>query len=277
MMHDVRQEFAAVVSRTDDRVELDRGALLIAKSIQPEIDIDHYLHLIDLMAEHVALRTRGLTDPRHIIRELNRYLFDDEKFKGNTDTYYDPRNSFLNEVLDRRVGIPVALSILYMELARRLEFKLEGVGLPGHFIIRHTQGGEELFIDPFNQGALLTEEDCRRRLEGLYGDKVPFDRRYLQPVARKRILTRMLNNLKAIFLHAQDPLSAVQMVELILCVDPDSPDEVKARGLLYLQLECFGQACADLERYIALSPESDDLEAVQKYLLTARELTAKLN
>lgn len=277
MSSNVRKAFADLVSRPDEAIELDRGALLIAKSCQPELEIEPYLQLLDLMAEHVKLRLRGTTDARLTIAEINRYLFEDEHFVGNNDSYYDPRNSYLNEVMDRKVGIPISLSILYLEIGRRLGFKLEGVGLPGHFMVKHPGAQGDILIDPYHQGSIVTEEDCRVRLEGLFGGQVPFDKRFLQAMAPRKILMRMLNNLKAIFLHAHDLVNAVNMVELSLCADPDNPEEIKARGLLYLQLECFGQAWSDLERYVELCPEADDLEAMQKYLTAAKELTSKIN
>jgi len=277
MQEAVRQEFTSVVNQPDHCIRLDRAALLIAKATQADVDVEHYVQMLDLLSEHAALRIRDLEEPPEIILSLNRYLFEDEKFTGNTETYYDPRNSFLNEVLERRTGVPVSLSLLYMELGRRLNFRIDGVGLPGHFIVKHPGPRGDILIDPFHKGQILSEVDCEQRLRELYSNKIPFERRYLKSISRRRVLRRMINNLKAIYLHARDALSAIEMVELTLCMAPDDPEEIKARGLLYLQLECFGLAAADLEHYLELRPVEADRESVQAYLIKAKQRKATLN
>lgn len=271
------REFKALLAQPDDELELDRGALLIAKAFQPELDIETYLHRLDLMAEHAAVRLRDIIGSRQSIAALNQYLFEDERFRGNTDAYYDPRNSFLNEVLDRRTGIPVTLSVIYMELARRLGFAVEGVGLPGHFIIKHPGPERDIFIDPFNHGAILSESDCEARLRAMYGQEAELDERFLAAIPRRRILSRMLTNLKAIFLHAGEPLSAIKVIDLSLCIDPDNAEDFRNRGLLYLELECFGLAWQDLEQYLALSPDADDAPQVAKAMDVAREQAQRIN
>lgn len=267
----------ALLQVPDDELELDRGALLIAKAFQPDLDIDSYLQRLDLMAEHVSLRLKDVIGSRQSIAALNQYLFDDEQFTGNTDAYYDPRNSYLNEVLERKTGIPVTLSVIYMEVARRLGFAVEGVGLPGHFILKHPGPDYDIYLDPFSQGRILSEDDCEQMLRAMFGGAADFDRRYLEALPRRRVLTRMLNNLKGIFLHARDSLSAIKAIDLSLCLDPDNADDIKARGLLYLELECFGTAWQDLERYLELQPEAEDAAQIQSFLTVAREQAMRMN
>lgn len=271
------REFKRLLAQPDDELELDRGSLLIAKVFQPDLDIETYLHRLDLMAEHAAVRLRDIIGSRQSIAALNQYLFEDERFRGNTDAYYDPRNSFLNEVLDRRAGIPVTLSVIYMELGRRLGFALEGVGFPGHFIIKHPGPEKDIFIDPFNHGAVLTEVDFEARLRAMYGQEADLDERFLAAVPRRRILSRMLTNLKAIFLHAGEKLHAIKVIDLSLCVDPDNAEDLRNRGLLYLELECFRLAWQDLEKYLEVCPDADDAPQVTKALEVAREQALLIN
>ena len=277
MSESVREALVDVVRRPDDAIELDRGALLIAKEITASLDVESYLSRIDLMSEHVARRLIGNPKPAQVLAELNHYLFEEEGFVGDTQTYYDPRNSFLNEVLERRTGIPVSLSVLYMELGRRLGLRLEGIGFPGHFLVRFSPGVDALVIDPFHSGKILSKRDCRELLEGLYGSKVLFDAQLLKASSRKRILYRILCNLKAIYHHAGDLHAAVKMVELALCIDPNSAEDIKARGMLYYELECFTQAWTDLERYMDLRPDAEDRHKIWEYLLKAKARVGKVH
>src|SRR4029453_5021658 len=142
-------------------------------------------------------RLKGIDgNPFAVIDALNTCLFVEEGFRGDTEEYFDPRNSFLNEVLDRKRGIPITLSVIYMEVAARLGYSMRGVGFPGHFIGRHATEGRDILIDPFHQGEILMPEDCRGRLKAVFGTEVPFNTRYLDSVGKRQILTRMLENLK---------------------------------------------------------------------------------
>jgi regulator of sirC expression with transglutaminase-like and TPR domain len=166
------------------------------------------------------------------IEHLNAYLFEERGFRGNTQEYYDPRNSFLNDVIDRRLGIPITLSVVYMEVGRRVGMPLQGVGMPGHFIMKYADPEEDIYIDPFNRGRILSHEACEELLHDVYGEPVPFQETFLAPVSKKQILSRILMNLKAIYIHTKDYLRALSVVERQLIIQPDTEQEVKDRAAL---------------------------------------------
>jgi regulator of sirC expression with transglutaminase-like and TPR domain len=246
-------------------LDLAEAALLIAREEYPELDVSGYVARLDEMGR--ALRTRLQEEPRpeRAIMALNRYFFQEEGFHGNTDAYYDPRNSYLNDVLDRRTGIPITLSTVYMEVARRAGLDVDGVGLPGHFVVRVNLPGHPLLIDPFHRGALLSPEDCQQRLDRIFGGKVKVEARMLASCSHKSMLERMLRNLKAIYLKEQDHLRALRTVELLLEIEPHSAEDVRDRGTIYAALDCYALAARDLEAYLALVPAAPE----------ARELAAK--
>lgn len=261
----------------DDELPLDRAALLVASAFQPELDMDVYLSRIDLLADQASRKVRSVIGSRLQLAELREFLFIQEGFRGNREAYYDPRNAFLSEVLDRKLGIPVSLGILYMEVARRLELQMDGVGLPGHFIVRHEAPEGEFLIDPYTQGTLLAVEDCEHLIRSLYGEQAQLDERYLKPISRTRVLKRLLSHLKGVYLHAGNKTQAITTLDLALTVDPTFPDDLKARGLLYLELECFHAAQSDLERYLALETDAPDAGRIKTLLSRARGQIRKLN
>jgi regulator of sirC expression with transglutaminase-like and TPR domain len=175
------------------------------------------------------------------------------------------------------VGIPITLAVVYMELGRRIGFPIEGVGMPGHFLVGHTGGGEHFLIDPFNAGALLTEEDCQRLLDRIFDGKVSFEPRFLEPVGPRQILTRMLQNLKVIYFNARDYRRAVSVVERLLVLHPDSATEIRDRGLLLSQLKAYGPASRDLERYLRMTPGAEDCEVIRTHLRSLRQRFVLLN
>ncbi|MGH7404707.1 MAG: SirB1 family protein, partial [Candidatus Methylomirabilales bacterium] len=229
----IRNRFGAIVARPDEQINLAEAALFIAAEEYPHLDIRGYLDRISRIAERIKDRVGPELEPVRLIQELNRSLFDEEGFRGNSEDYYDPKNSFLNEVIDRRKGIPITLSILYMEIAWRLDLPLVGVGLPGHFIVKYEAAEREILVDPFHQGALLSEEDCQRTLDRIYIGKVAFHRDLLTRTPKRLILARMLNNLKSIYLQRGDLLRALGVAERLVLIDPDSPNLLRDRGLIY--------------------------------------------
>jgi len=220
------------MSGADNRLDLGRASLLIAGEEYPGLDILRYVAKLEAMAAAVRPGVLTTDDPIAKIEHLNRYLFEERGFRGNTQEYYDPRNSFLNEVLDRRLGIPITLSVVYMEVGRRVGMPLQGVGMPGHFIMTYADAEEELYIDPFNAGRILSRAACEALLEDVYAEAVPFQETFLTPVSKKQILSRMLMNLKAIYLHTKDYLKALSVVERQLIVQPDSEQDRKDRAAL---------------------------------------------
>ncbi|MEE9172362.1 MAG: transglutaminase-like domain-containing protein [candidate division NC10 bacterium] len=262
----IRSRFAGMVDRAEEQIDLAEAALLIAAEEYPHLDTEGYLGRIGGMAERVKDRVSLELDPVTVIEELNRYLFDEEGFRGNSEDYDDPKNSFLNEVIDRRKGIPITLSILYMEIAWRLDLHLVGVGLPGHFIIKYQSGDREILIDPFHRGALLSEEDCQRTLDQIYKGKMAFHRGLLTSTPKRSILARMLNNLKGSYLRRKNFPGALRVVQRLLIIHPDSPTEVRDRGLIYGEMKQIPLAIADLRHYLDAVEEADDREAITEHL-----------
>ena len=244
---------------------LAAAALAIARVEYPALDPEPYLQRLERMGEAAAGRlhrrngadaTRG--DQRPAIATLNAYLYEELGFSGNRQHYDDPRNSFLNEVLDRRTGIPISLAVIYLEVARRAGLRIEGVNFPGHFLVRipSTTGGEDLIVDPFHGGALLSEVDCRQLLRQHVGDEA-FDPSLLATATRPQIVVRMLVNLKRLYVRMRSFPQARFIADLLLAVDPSALSELRDRGLLAYHMEDFGAALRDLETYLRLMPRPD--------------------
>ena len=216
---------------------------------------------------------------------LNQFLFRELGFRGNDKEYYDPRNSYLNEVIDRRTGIPITLSILYMELGRRVGLPLEGVSFPGHFLVRLRLSGGVLILDPFSGGAPQSEPELRQRLqrvipEGAAADvsvaELPLDQ-FLEPASNRQILARLLRNLKAIYRDADKPERLLQVLDRMLVVSPDAAGELRDRGYVYQRLECWRPALKDLSDYLDREPDAPDMDEVRTALVEVKARCARLN
>ncbi len=277
--------FAELLARDEAEIDLARACLLIAADAYPGLDVDGYLGEI----ERLAARLRGRLAPgggaEERVLALNEFLFDDLGFSGNAGNYYDPRNSFLNEVLDRRTGIPITLSVLYLELGRRIGLELEGVSFPGHFLVRLRVRGAMLVLDPFSGGEALSETDLRERLqrvipEGAAGgvpvEALPLDP-FLEPANKRQILARLLRNLKGIYREADKPQRLLEVLNRMLVVSPEAHGELRERGLLYHKLECYRAALKDLQEYTALEPEAPDIDDVRAKLVELAARCARLN
>ena len=208
---------------------------------------------------------------------LAAWLADEMEFRGNADNYYDLRNSLLHEVIERRVGIPITLSVVYMEIARRLGLELRGVGMPGHFIVKCIGDGEELLLDPFNGGRRLSLDNCREMIARMYGDTMAFRAEFLAAVTKRQILTRMLQNLKGIYSNAREYARTLRVIDRILLLNPDSPAEFRDRGLILLGMERYARARADLEAYLRHSPDAADAPKIRERLAQAKQKQARLN
>jgi regulator of sirC expression with transglutaminase-like and TPR domain len=268
--------FREMAARPDAAVDLAEASLLIAREEYPDLDPDRYLARLDALG--AALRVRaGDGVGAALVPALNRLLFEEEGFHGNTEDYYDPRNSFLNDVLDRRTGIPISLCTVYMEVARRAGLALEGVGLPGHFVVRVSADAAPLLVDPFNRGTVLTVEDCQKRLDRIYAGRLRLAPAMLAPCSRKAILGRMLRNLKGIYVKAGDYARALRIVEMLRSLEPDSDDELRDRGVLYAALDCYAAAAADLESYLARRPRCAEAPQLTAKVAELRARAARLN
>jgi regulator of sirC expression with transglutaminase-like and TPR domain len=244
------------------------AALVIARIEYPRLDPSPTLDRLEAMGD-AARRLVGqqASGDRHQsvlaqIRALNEYLFGELHFSGNSDRYEDPRNSCLNEVLARRTGIPITLSLVYLEVARRAGIDVEGINFPGHFLVRCAdadRGGRGLIIDPFHEGTLLSEHDCRALLERHAGPDVLFSRTLLTPATRQQILVRMLLNLKRIYVQMRSFPQARVVTELLLALTPSALSELRDRGLLAYHLQDFAAALRDLEEYLRLAPKGAEL------------------
>ena len=251
---------------------LVEAALAIAWEEQPRIDLGHYRDQLDRMGTELKLRIQDMIYPLKVIKEINQYLFVEQKFRGNENDYYNPRNSFITDVIDRRTGIPITLSVVYMAVGARIGFPLEGVSLPGHFIIRPQRQDVSVFIDPFAGGEILFEEDCAIRLAQVYGQNIKLEAEYLQPVGTRRILERMLMNLKQIYLRQSEFDKALAAVERVLMLYPDHPIQLRDRGLLCYQLERYTEALFDLETYLDKTPEAEDSKLISKLIMEIKNL-----
>lgn len=254
------------VHQPDNHIDLAKAALYLAQAEYPDIEITTYINTLDVMAAEVEERLPAERYPLRMIQSINQYLYDGLGYKGNTNDYYDPRNSFLNEVIDRRTGIPITLSVIYLEIAQRLNFPMVGIGMPGHFLIRPEFEETGIFVDAFNRGEILFEQDCEARLAQIYKRPVPMQSTFLQPLAPKQLLARMLTNLKFIYLNRQDIPRALTAVEHILLLFPEAAMELRDRGLLYYQLGHGSQASQDLAMYLAMLPNAEDADAVRRLL-----------
>ena len=260
-----RQKFWQIAHIPDAKMQIEHlleGALAIAWEEYPLIDLGHYRQMIAQMVADLQPRIEHLQYPMKIVQEINRYLFIEQGFRGNDDDYYDPRNSFINNVLDRRLGIPLTLSLLYMVIGDHLNFAIEGISFPGHFIVRPQHPDLEIFIDPYNKGEILFPEDCAAKLTQLYGREVPLQPEYLAPVPIRRILDRLLNNLKLIYLRRREPVKALAAIERSLMLNPDVPTQWRDRGLICYQLDRYTEARIDLENYVRRLPNAEDSSVI---------------
>jgi regulator of sirC expression with transglutaminase-like and TPR domain len=242
------------------------AAFAIAGVEYPALDAAPYLQRLERMGEAAAgrlQRQRG-TGAQVLIATLNAYLYEELGFSGNREHYDDPRNSFLNEVFDRRIGIPISLAVVYLEIGRRAGLPLEGVNFPGHFLVRAPAqpagADEDLIIDPFHSGALLSEVDCRHLLRQHVGEEAAFDRGLLATATRQQIVVRMLVNLKRLYVRMRSFPQARAIADLLLAVDPSALAELRDRGLLAYHMEDFAAALKDLEAYLRLMPRGDAAE-----------------
>ena len=269
--------FREMVSRREDEIDLAAAALLIAREHNPNLPVEKYLNRMKLMANVVRLRLGDSPEPKEMVEGINNHLFNGEGFGGNEADYYDPRNSFLNEVIDRRRGIPITLSILYLEVAANVGLAMSGVGFPGHFLVKYQSEQEEIIVDPFSSGVILTREDCTNRLRVVSGGQAPFREHYLSAITKKQILRRVLTNLKGIYLSSSEYGRSLWAVEMLLAISPWDVDEIRDRGKIYYQLKEYENSLADLETYLEFNKGADDAKKIGQYIEHVREMVSKAN
>jgi regulator of sirC expression with transglutaminase-like and TPR domain len=261
-----RQYFSQEIQQPDKYIDLAKAALFIAQEEYPHLEPEEYLNGLDTIALELQERLPSDRYPMKVIQAINQYLYEDLGFTGNAENYYDPRNSFLNDVIDRRTGIPITLAVVYLEIARRIDFPMVGIGMPGHFLIRPDVAEMEIFVDAFHGGEIMFPQDCEDRLSQVYQQPVTLQPEYLPVLSKTQILARMLSNLKYIYLNQQDLERALAAVERILLLTPDIVVEIRDRGLLSYQLGRFHQAENDLQRYLQETPKARDIKVIQQLL-----------
>lgn len=250
---------------------LDLAALAIATLDRPELDAPACLHVLDVLACRVQVETERLKEKGEALaslRALRHVLSDIEGFRGNEDDYHAPDNSFLDQVLERKLGLPITLSVVYLEVARRAGIPLYGVPFPGHFLVAHDAGDHKLVMDPFHDGDILTEHGCEELLKRV-APQLKFDRAMLAPAPVELIAYRMLSNLRRVYLGREDRERGLAVVDLLLLLAPDHPGELRTRAALLANLGAYRAALRDVERCLELSPEAPDRDRLE---LTAREL-----
>ncbi len=262
-------QFSEVTDRRDSEIDVARAAMLLAASEYPDLSVERELFMFQRLAGDISSRLLDDDDPLYCMNTLSEHLFDDIGFKGNEDSYYDPRNSYLNDVLSRRTGIPITLAVVYMEVGRRLKIPLVGIGMPGHFLVRHREV-RDLFVDPFHGGILLSEDECKERLVERMPDSFTWDPNMLKPVANREIIARMIRNLKAIYMHAEDYVRALDVADFALALEPNSAPNRRDRGIVHYQLGHSAEALDDLSFYLGLAPNGPDVEGVHALVAELR-------
>jgi regulator of sirC expression with transglutaminase-like and TPR domain len=270
-----RGEFEAIVRSPDGEIDLALAALLIAREEYPSLEPGPYLRRLEDMAAEARDLVGAERHPRSVAIGLGRYLFAEMGFAGASEEYFDPRASYINDVLDRRIGIPLSLSLVYMEVARRAGFTVDGVGLPGHFIVKHPCPGGDIFVDPFDRGSILKPGDCTRKVHDIYGGAVSFQPFMLGAVTKRQVLTRMIHNLKTIYLAAKWYERALSMVELLLVIAPWDLDEIRDRGMLRYRLGSFEGAASDLDTYLKYSVAAVDVDLVRRNVRVLKRMLGK--
>ncbi len=277
--------FEEIVSQEDAKIDLACACLMIARDAYPDLDVNRYLGEIERLAIRLRARLLAGCGAEERVVALNQFLFGDLGYAGNTDDYYDPRNSYLNEVIERKTGIPITLAIVYMEIGRRIGLPLTGISFPGHFLVRLRLRGGTLVLDPFAGGAPQSESELRSRLQrvipegataGVPVAELPLEQ-FLEPATKRQILARLLRNLKGIYRERDKPEQMLAVLNRMLVLSPNASTELRERGFLYQRLECWRFALKDLTDYLGREPDAPDLDDVRASLMDLTARCARLN
>ena len=258
-----RQEFTRELERPDEEMNLARAALLVAREEYVQLPVERYLLRLDLLAEETRDRLGSESVPPVVLAEAIRHLFAVRKLRGNREQYHDPRNSFLNDVLDRGLGIPLTLGIVLLEVGWRLDLAVEGVNFPGHFLVRYRGEAVSFLIDPFHGGMIRSRKEVEQILARQQAVPVPINDRLLRTATKRDMVVRLLLNLKGIYHRAGDDARALAAVERILVVSPTARRQIRDRGYLLARLGRGDEAVAQLETYLAFAPNAGDVERVE--------------
>ena len=276
---DARMRFVALVARDDASIDLAQACFLISAEANPTLDVASYQDKLTGIADAVRPQIQANVSAEEKVAILARHLFENAKFRGNQSDFYDPRNSYLDCVLDRGIGIPITLSIVWISVAQRLEIPAYGVGFPGHFLVGvpGTKAGDSpIYVDPFS-GTLLAPDDCRERLRDMSGGDIRFEPGMLEPTSHREILARVLRNLKQIHSQVKEFRQAIACIDRILILQPDQSTELRDRGLMHRELECWTSAREDLELFVALAPHAPGVLEVQSVLEELQVRTSQIH
>ena len=274
------EQFTALVAPElqDEEIDLLKAALTYARAEYPDLEMENYHRLLDSLAERALRKSGDRCESLAVLSAVNQVLFEEEGFRGNRDDYYDPRNSYLNQVLDRRTGIPITLSLVYMEVAKRVGVPVFGVGMPGHFLLKHYDvDGQQRFIDAFHGGRLLTTAETQLRMKEVYEGQLPMQPEFMNTVGKRQILTRMLNNLRSIYISSRNFKKALRTVDFIVAIHPRSPEDIRQRALLRYNEGMLRAAAEDLDEYVRIAPEASDADEMRQTALSIRRTIAMMN
>lgn len=271
------RELIELLARNNEDVALDVAALELATIEFPDLDVGVWITLLDSYANELAERVSTDDDAVTFIQSANEYLFDELGFRGNDGDYYSPLNSCLNQVLMERTGLPITLSLVYMEIGRRLDRPIVGIGMPGHFLAAYNDEGHRIYIDPFHQGRILEGEECLALASRITGLDLHEHWGALEPVSKRQMALRMLNNLRAAYLRKATWDKALQVQQLLVSASPNEAVEYRQRGYLHLQMKHYREAAHDLQQYLSLDPDARDREDVEKRLDGLRRWIAGWN
>jgi regulator of sirC expression with transglutaminase-like and TPR domain len=264
-----------LVRAPEPEIDLTVGTLALARVEYPDLVVEHHVKHIDELAARSG--TAGIDDPLRALHRLREFLFDEEGFRGNADDYYDPANSCLNRVLERKLGIPISLSVLMIEVGRRVGLRVHGVGLPGHFVVSATVGAESVLLDPFDGGTVLTQETAADVVARAVGRRVTLTAEHFAPVTKRHILVRMLANLKGAYVRREEWAKSLAIVDRLLVLDGSSSVFVRDRGSLLIKLGDLLRGAAEWERYLSAHPQAADAEKIKRDLRRVRQRLALLN
>lgn len=272
-----RRQYESLLRGHDGDVDLARAALLISGEVYPDIDVQNYVNTLDSMATDIHVSTAARSSPRELAAAISDYLFLRRGFAGNEDDYYDPRNSYLSQVMDRHLGIPITLSLVFMEVGRRLGLPAEGIGLPGHFIVRIDGEGEGLYVDAFHKGRLMTGRECLQAVQAMFKGRLNLRLEHLLPYSNRQILTRLLGNLKINYMRQSQLRRALGSMDLMVLTEPSVATNYKERAGMLAQSGRHTLAAADLTKYLELAPQANDAADIQRQIRALWYTVAQAN
>ncbi|MGZ8867630.1 MAG: SirB1 family protein [Thermoanaerobaculia bacterium] len=265
-----RQRFREIALRPEPQLDLVEASLVIALEDRPGLDINRYLEQVGGWSEAVRERLEGSRDIERIVKVMNRLLFEEEGFHGEDDDYYDPRSALLSEALDRHAGLPITLSILYIEMSRRIGIEAAGISLPGRFLVKFSGDFGQIVVDPFDGGRILSTIELQVILDGMYGGGVRLREHHLRSFTRREVLGRELAQLKAAYLSQHDLHRAAASIDRLLILDDRDTYEVRDRAMLAMQMHSYSQAIEFFERYLELAPLAEDRARVRDQIAYLR-------